>query len=110
MATVIGRARDEGIERMVFGDLFLEDVRADRAERLAGTGIEPVFPIWCGPGGTRSLAGEMVNAGVRAVITALDPGQLDPSFAGRTFDAELLKDLPAGVDPLGENGQFHTFC
>ncbi len=110
MATVIERARDEGIARVVFGDLFLEDVRTYRAERLAGTGIEPVFPIWCGPAGTRALADEMIKAGVRAVITALDPRQLDPSFAGRTFDAELLKDLPAEVDPLGENGEFHTFC
>lgn len=110
MATVIERAHDEGITRVVFGDLFLEDVRAYREERLAGTGIEPVFPIWCGPAGTRALADEMIKTGLRAVITALDPRQLDESFAGRTFDAELLKDLPAGVDPLGENGEFHTFC
>ncbi|MFQ5523682.1 MAG: ATP-binding protein [Acidimicrobiia bacterium] len=110
MAMVIDRARDAGITRVVFGDLFLEDVRAYRTERLVGTGIEPVFPIWCGPEGTHTLAGQMINAGVRAVITALDPRQLDPSFAGRTFNADLLKDLPAGVDPLGENGEFHTFC
>jgi diphthamide synthase (EF-2-diphthine--ammonia ligase) len=110
MATVIERARDAGISRVVFGDLFLGDVRAYRTERLAGTGIEPVFPIWCGPAGTRSLAEEMINAGVRAVITALDPRRLDRSFAGRTFDSDLLADLPAGVDPLGENGEFHTFC
>ncbi len=110
MVTVIERARDEGITRVVFGDLFLEDVRAYRVEQLAGTGIEPVFPIWCGPAGTRALAVGMIEAGVRAVITAVAPVQLDKSFAGRTFDAELLSELPAGVDPLGENGEFHTFC
>jgi uncharacterized protein (TIGR00290 family) len=110
MATVIERAREAGVTRVVFGDLFLEDIRAYRAERLAGTGIEPVFPIWCGPTGTRSLAEKMINAGVRAVITALDPRRLDRSFAGRTLDSDLLADLPAGVDPLGENGEFHTFC
>ncbi len=110
MASVIERAGDEGIERVVFGDLFLEDVRAYRIEKLAGTGIEPVFPVWCGPAGTRSLAEEMLEGGLGAVITALDPRQLDRSFAGRTFNAELLEDLPAGVDPLGENGEFHTFC
>lgn len=110
MATVIDRARDAGIERVVFGDLFLEDVRAYRVERLAGTGIEPVFPIWCGSEGTHALANQMIEAGVRAVITAVDARQLDASFAGRTFDADFLEDLPAGVDSLGENGEFHTFC
>lgn len=110
MGAVIQRAREEGISRVVFGDLFLEDVRAYREERLAGTGVEPVFPIWCGPAGTRPLADQMIDSGVRAVITALDPRRLDRSFAGRSFDARLLEDLPAGVDPLGENGEFHTFC
>ena len=110
MASVMERAGGEGIERVVFGDLFLEDVRAYRIEKLAGTGIEPLFPVWCGPAGTRSLAEEMLEDGLGAVITALDPRQLDRSFAGRTFNAELLEDLPAGVDPLGENGEFHTFC
>lgn len=110
MAAVIEQACDAGIERVVFGDLFLEDIRAYRVEKLAGTGIEPVFPIWCGRAGTWALAREMIEAGVGAVITALDPRQLNRSFAGRTFDTDLLEDLPAGVDPLGENGEFHTFC
>lgn len=110
MAAVVDRAVERGVTQVVFGDLFLEDVRAYRIERLAGTGLEPVFPIWCGSNGTRSLAETMVGAGVRAIVTALDPRQIDPSFAGRTFDAGFLDDLPAGVDPLGENGEFHTFC
>lgn len=110
MTNVVERASQAGITRVVFGDLYLEDVRAYRVERLAGTGIEAVFPVWCGEQGTLVLANRMIKAGVRAVITAVDTRQLDASFAGRTFDAGLLRDLPAGVDPLGENGEFHTFC
>lgn len=110
MGAVMDRARDEGITRVVFGDLFLQDVRDYRAEKLAGTCIEPVFPIWCGASGTEVLANRMIEEGVRAVVTAVDPQQLSAEFAGRAFDAELLADLPSGVDPLGENGEFHTFC
>ncbi len=110
IAKVMERAQDAGITRIVFGDLFLEDIRAYRTERLAGTGIEPMFPIWCGPSGTYALADEMIKGGLRTVIATVDSRQLDSSFVGRIFDTDLLNDLPAGVDPLGENGEFHTFC
>jgi diphthamide synthase (EF-2-diphthine--ammonia ligase) len=92
---------------MVFGDLFLEDVRAYREQALAGTGIEPVFPLWGRD--TAALAEEMVDKGVRATLTCVDPRQLDASYAGRGFDRDLLAGLPASVDPCGENGEFHTF-
>jgi uncharacterized protein (TIGR00290 family) len=97
----------EGVRAMVFGDLFLEDVRLYRERALAPTGIEPVFPLWSRP--TDDLAHEMVATGVRAVLTCVDPAQLSPSFVGRPFDEELLYDLPGGVDPCGERGEFHTF-
>jgi uncharacterized protein (TIGR00290 family) len=108
MAAALRRARGEGITHMIFGDLFLEDIRRYREEKLAGTGITPVFPLWGLD--TRRLADEMVEAGLRALLTCVDPGKLDASFAGRRFDADLLEDLPAGVDPCGENGEFHTFA
>ena len=108
MERAMEKALGEGITKVVFGDLFLEDVRAYRVEKLAGTGIEPIFPIWGSD--TRELAHQMVDGGVRAVVTAVDTSQLDASFAGRLFDEGLLDDLPRRVDPLGENGEFHTFC
>ncbi len=108
MAAAMQRALDEGITHMIFGDLFLEDIRRYREEKLAGTGIMPVFPIWGLD--TRRLAGEMVEAGLRALLTCVDPKKLDASFAGRLFDAQLLADLPAEIDPCGENGEFHTFA
>jgi uncharacterized protein (TIGR00290 family) len=108
MAGVIGRARSRGIAAMAFGDLFLEDVRRYRETRLAGTGIAPLFPLWMRP--TDALAREMLAAGLRAVITCVDPAKLPASFAGRTFAPALLPDLPASVDPCGENGEFHTFA
>lgn len=107
MAAAIRKARAEGITHMIFGDLFLEDIRRYREEKLAGTGITPVFPVWGLD--TRQLAGEMMEAGLRALLTCVDPKKLDSSFAGRLFDAQLLADLPADVDPCGENGEFHTF-
>jgi uncharacterized protein (TIGR00290 family) len=107
MGEALGVAAREGVSAMVFGDLFLEDVRRYREQALAPTGIEPVFPLWSRP--TDALAHEMVAAGVRAVLTCVDPAQLSPSFAGRQFDEDLLHDLPAGVDPCGERGEFHTF-
>ena len=110
MQAVVDRAHAAGITRIVFGDLFLENVRAYRVDKLAGSGIEPMFPIWCGASATRALAGEMISSGVEAVITAVDDGQLDGSFSGRVFGPDLLRDLPSDVDPLGENGEFHTFC
>lgn len=107
MGETVDRAVAEGITHVAFGDLFLADVRVYREEMLAPTGIQPLFPIWCGESGTASLADRMLDSGVRAVITCVDPSQLDPSFAGQDWDPALL---PPGVDPLGERGEFHTFC
>jgi uncharacterized protein (TIGR00290 family) len=107
MAEACARAVAEGIEGIAFGDLFLEDIRAYRIEKLAGTGLEPVFPCWELP--TDELARAMIAAGVRAHLVCVDPKQLDRRFAGRVFDAELLAELPASVDPCGERGEFHTF-
>jgi len=92
---------------MAFGDLFLEDIRRYREERFAGSGMEPIFPIWGLP--TDNLAREMVAAGLRARVTCVDPRQLSKSFAGRDFDADFLTELPSTVDPCGERGEFHTF-
>lgn len=108
MGELVERAVGEGVECMAFGDLFLEEIRAYRVRMLEGTGLEPVFPIWGLP--TDRLARAMVDAGLRAHLTCVDPKQLDRRFAGRTFDAALLDELPEGVDPCGENGEFHTFC
>jgi uncharacterized protein (TIGR00290 family) len=96
----------EGIEAIAFGDLFLEDVRRYREDKLKGTGLEPVFPVWGLD--TRLLAEEMVASGLRARIVCVDPRKLPPEFAGRDFDADFLRNLPNGVDPCGENGEFHT--
>ena len=107
MRRAMAEARAEGVTHVVFGDLFLEDVRAYRAEQLARVGMEAVFPLWgCD---TRSLARAMVGGGLRAVITCLDPRRLAREFAGREFDEAFLSALPEGVDPCGENGEFHTF-
>ena len=92
---------------MVFGDLFLGDVRSYREQMMAPTGIEPVFSLWGSP--TTELARRMLAVGIRANLTCVDPAQLDAAFVGRRFDEALLEDLPAGVDPCGENGEFHTF-
>ena len=109
--TRMGEAMDvatgEGVQSVVFGDLFLEDVRLYRERALAPTGIVPVFPLWSRP--TDVLAHEIVRTGIRAVLTCVDPAQLSPSFVGRPYDEELLSDLPAAVDPCGERGEFHTF-
>ena len=110
MQQAIERAREDGVTHFAFGDLFLEDIRAYRVRQLAGTGIEPIFPIWCAPEQTPALAKRMQAEGVQAVLTCVDPRQLDEGFVGRPFDADLLHALPAGVDPCGENGEFHTFC
>jgi uncharacterized protein (TIGR00290 family) len=99
---------ERGIQAVAFADLFLADIRRYREEQLAGTGLDLVFPVWLLP--TDTLAREMIAAGLRARITCVDPRQLPASFAGREFDAALLADLPAGVDPCGERGEFHTFC
>jgi len=108
MAKVCGDAAAQGIESMAFGDLFLEDVRDYRIQKLAGTGLKPLFPIW-NPD-TASLAREMVAAGLKATLACVDPRVLAAPFAGREFDAALLADLPSTVDPCGERGEFHTFA
>jgi uncharacterized protein (TIGR00290 family) len=110
MRDALSRANAEGIAHVAFGDLFLEDVRNYRIDRLRGSGVEPVFPIWCGRDGTEQLAQRMIDVGLRAFVTCVDPSQLDASFAGRRFDQRFLAELPATCDPLGENGEFHTFC
>lgn len=106
MQAVCARAVAEGFDAVAFGDLFLEDIRAYRVEKLAGTGLEPLFPIWGIP--TGQLARQMIAAGLRARITCVNPKHLAPSFCGRVFDAQLLADLPPSVDPCGERGEFHS--
>jgi uncharacterized protein (TIGR00290 family) len=107
MAGVCAAAVADGVTHIAFGDLFLSDVRAYREERLRGTGLEPLFPLWGQD--TAALAREMVGAGLQAVLTCVDPEQLDPACVGRAFDRNLLDALPAHVDPCGERGEFHTF-
>jgi uncharacterized protein (TIGR00290 family) len=97
----------DGFTHVAFGDLFLEDVRRYREDRLAGTGLQPLFPLWK-TGSTTDLAEAMIAGGLRATLSTVDPRKLDPSFAGRSFDRALLSELPAGVDPCGENGEFHS--
>ncbi|HKW89029.1 MAG TPA: hypothetical protein VJN21_09750 [Candidatus Acidoferrales bacterium] len=108
MAEAMAQARTAGVTHVIFGDLFLEDIRTYREENLAKCGMAPVFPLWLKD--TRTLANEMIAAGLRAYITCVDPRKLDASFAGRSFDAAFLADLPASIDPCGENGEFHTFA
>jgi len=108
MRAAMARAREAGINSVAFGDLFLEDVREYRESRMAGTGIVPLFPLWGRP--TPALAREMIQAGLKARITCVDPRKLDRSFAGREFDAALLDGLPEDVDPCAERGEFHTCC
>jgi uncharacterized protein (TIGR00290 family) len=107
MRETIDAAVQDGVEAMVFGDLFLEDVRRFRERTMTDTGITPLFPLWSRP--TGELARQMVAEGIRAVLTCVDPSQLSPSFVGREFDDSLLDDLPPEVDPCGERGEFHTF-
>jgi uncharacterized protein (TIGR00290 family) len=99
--------KGKGVTHVIFGDLFLEDIRRYREEKLALLDLTPVFPVWGRD--TSRLAREMIAAGFRAILSCVDPRKLDPNFAGREFDSSLLRDLPKGVDPCGENGEFHTF-
>jgi|HubBroStandDraft_5_1064220.scaffolds.fasta_scaffold07955_3 uncharacterized protein (TIGR00290 family) len=108
MSEAMGRARDERVRHVIFGDLFLQDIRAYREKQLARCGLAPVFPLWGIE--TRQLAEAMLSGGLSAYLTCVDPRKLEREFAGRRFDAALLADLPAGVDPCGENGEFHTFA
>jgi uncharacterized protein (TIGR00290 family) len=107
MATAIADAKARGVTHMIFGDLYLEEVRAYREKNLAGTGITPVFPLWLKP--TDALARDMIAGGVEAHLVVVDLKKLPAAFAGRRFDAGLIGALPAGSDPCGENGEFHTF-
>ncbi len=107
MAQAMQGAKARGISHIIFGDLFLEDIRAYREAKLQDTGITPVFPIWMRP--TDALAREMIAAGVEAHLATVDLNRLPAAFAGRRYDAALLEALPAGADPCGENGEFHSF-
>ena len=107
MAAAVHEAVDLEVQHMIFGDLFLSDVRAYREQRLAGTGLIPVFPLWGRP--SAALAREMIESGLRAVITCVNPAQVPAELAGRWFDEDLLAELPDDADPCGEHGEFHTF-
>ncbi len=107
MANAVAAMEAEGVSRLVFGDLFLRDIRAYREARLASTRIRPTFPLWGRH--TSELAQEMVRDGIEAHVVCLDPRKLPKEFAGRSFDRRFLDDLPPSVDPCGENGEFHTF-
>jgi uncharacterized protein (TIGR00290 family) len=107
MSTLCDRALREDVDAMAFGDLFLTDIRAYREKQLKGTALEPIFPVWQIP--TAELARTMIASGLRAKITCVDPRVLSAEFAGRDFDSQFLADLPLGVDPCGENGEFHSF-
>ena len=106
MGEAVASAVRQGITHIIFGDLYLEDIRAYREAKLAGTGVTPVFPLWERP--TLPLAQAMIESGIEAWLATVDLKKLPASFAGRQFDAQLLADLPGGVDPCGENGEFHT--
>ncbi len=106
MGEAVARASREGISHIVFGDLFLADIRSYREQKLAGTGITPLFPLWQRP--TLALAHAMIESGLEAWLATVDLKKLPAKFAGRKFDLQLLADLPEGIDPCGENGEFHT--
>ena len=104
----VKREIERGVECFAFGDLYLEDIREYREKSLSGSGIAPIFPIWGSD--TRVLSATMLESGLRAQITCVDPSQLAPEFCGREYDASFLTDLPPGVDPCGEKGEFHSFA
>jgi len=108
MRDLIHRAKEDGVTHFAFGDIFLQDVRDYRESQLAGTGIIPVFPLWGAD--TRELAQQMIDEGLRAVLTCVDPRQIPASLIGHEFDEALLQQLPSTADPCGENGEYHTFC
>ena len=110
MKAAIAQVKASGVTHIAFGDLFLADIREYRVRLLEGTGVEPLFPIWTTAEDTPGLARQMLDAGIRAVLTCVDPKQLSERFVGRQYDEALLAELPAGVDPCGERGEFHTFC
>jgi uncharacterized protein (TIGR00290 family) len=106
MGEAVKSAREQGVSKIIFGDLFLEDIRAYREEKLRGTGIEPVFPLWKTP--TDQLARDMIASGIKARVITLDSKKMPRELAGASFDEKLLSALPEGVDPCAENGEFHT--
>jgi uncharacterized protein (TIGR00290 family) len=108
MECFVGQARRQRIDCFAFGDLLLEDVRRYREARLADTGITPLFPLWGTP--TADLSQTMVSSGLRAIVTCVDPRKLPRDFAGQGYNESFLRRIPAGVDPCGENGEFHTFA
>jgi uncharacterized protein (TIGR00290 family) len=107
MGEFIKQTQQQHIEYMAFGDIFLEDVREYREQKLAGTGITPIFPLWGMP--TRELAREMVHSGLRAQITCVDPQYLSPEFVGREYSISFLEEISNTIDPCGEHGEFHSF-
>jgi uncharacterized protein (TIGR00290 family) len=107
MRVACEHAQAEGITTVAFGDLFLQDIRSYRERQMEGTGLNLTFPVWQVP--TDQLARRMLEAGLKAKVTCVDRTKLDASVAGREYDAAFLRDLPAGIDPCGENGEFHTF-
>lgn len=108
MRTALETAARDGVTHVVFGDLFLEDIRAYREAQLARIGMTGVFPLW--KRDTTALAREMIDGGLRAHLVCVDPRRMPRHLAGRAFDEALLTELPDGVDPCGENGEFHTFA
>lgn len=108
MSKAMAGARDQGVRHVIFGDLFLEDIRSYREKNLSASGMEAIFPLW--KIDTHRLARDMIAGGLEAYLTCVDPRKLSREFAGRQFGASLLRDLPASVDPCGENGEFHTFA
>lgn len=106
-AAISGNVFDD-VQHVAFGDLFLQDVRAYREQQLGVLGKRGLFPLWGRD--TAALAHDMTSSGLRALVVCVDPNVLDPSFAGRAFDSSFISDLPGGVDPCGENGEFHTFA
>jgi uncharacterized protein (TIGR00290 family) len=107
MAAALMDARERGVRKVVFGDLFLESIREYRERQMAGLGLEALFPVWGRD--TSELARKVLGLGFEATLVCVDTDRLDPSFAGRSYDESLLRDLPPGIDPCGENGEFHTF-
>lgn len=108
MTDFVSSAKTDGIECFAFGDLYLEDVRRYREDKLADTGITPIFPLWGKP--TKELAEEMISNGLRAVVTCIDPKHLSLELSGSEFNHAFLSRLPSNIDPCGENGEFHSFA
>lgn len=108
IAAFVGRAKTEGVTHVAFGDLFLDDIRRYRERQFAALGVEPLFPLW--GLATRALADEMVNSGLRAWITCVDSRQAPREWAGRLFEPAFVAQIPEGIDPCGERGEFHTFA